>query len=103
VHIAAVLGACAAGGGPAAPAPCPLTAVLGACEEASSGLREQAAYCPGCRAQEGGRCAEDADRLARAEEYDLLAEQFRSGQLALIVLPPAAAARPGALPAASTG
>ena len=51
--------------------------VLSALEEAAWHIRELAASCPDCEASPAELCDECADRLARAEAYDVLAAQLR--------------------------
>jgi len=50
--------------------------MLAALDDAASGIRDRAAYCPDCGSHPAHLCDGDADRLARADEYDLLAAQL---------------------------
>ena len=47
--------------------------MLAALYDAAAGNRDRAAYCPDCRSHPAELCDDDADRLARADEYDRLA------------------------------
>jgi len=60
--------------------------MLAALDDAASGIRDRAAYCPDCGSHPADLCDGDADRLARADEYDRLAAQLpaRCGLSALL-------------------